>query len=58
VLAEYAEYKYNNFPVFIHIEHKTMIYTQAFALVLYTRAENIGFYLFENRFDKLTLATQ
>jgi len=31
---ECAEYKYRNFAVFIHIEHKTIIYMQTFALVL------------------------
>ena len=40
VHIEYAEHKYRNFPVFIHIEHKTIICMQAFALVLYTWAEN------------------
>ena len=42
---EYAEYKYRNFPIFIHTEHKTIIYMEAFALVLYTWAENTAIYL-------------
>ena len=49
VHIEYAEHKYRNFPAFFHIEHKTIIYMQAFALVLYTWAENTAIYLFENR---------
>jgi len=46
---EYA-HKYRNFPVFIHIECKTIMYMQAFALVVYTWAVNVRIYLSENRF--------
>jgi len=41
--------KYRNFPVFIPIERNTIIYMQVFALVVYTWAENVVIYLFENR---------
>ena len=41
--------KYRNFPVFIPIERKTIMHMQAFVLVVYTWAENVVIYLFENR---------
>jgi len=46
---EYAVYKHKNSPVFNHIERKTIICMQALALVVYTWAENVEIYLFENR---------
>jgi len=41
--------KYRNFLIFIYIKHKTIIYMQALALVVYTWAENVAIYLFDNR---------
>ena len=46
---EYAEYKYRNLPVLVHIKHKTTVYMQAFALVAYTWVKNVAIYLFDNR---------
>jgi len=45
--VEYPEYKYKNFAVFSHIEHKTTKYVYVFALVRFTRIENVAIYLFE-----------
>ena len=41
--------KYRNFLIFIYIKRKTIIYMQALALVVYTWAENVAIYLFDNR---------
>jgi len=38
---------YRNFPVFIHVEHKTIIYMQALAVAIYTWVKNVAIYLFE-----------
>jgi len=41
--------KYRNLLIFIYIKRKTIIYMQALALLVYTWAENVAFYLFDNR---------